>query len=59
VDIVRSGRLDLEVIAVGGVASAEDAADFFSAGAHAVMMGSAPMYDPSLAGRMTRAHPEW
>jgi len=59
VDIVRSGRLSLEVIAVGGVASAADAADFFSAGAHAVMMGSAPMYDPLLAGRIKRAHPEW
>jgi len=58
-DIVRKARLDLEVIGVGGVASADDAADFFAAGAHAVMMGSAPMYDPLLAARIKRAHPEW
>jgi dihydroorotate dehydrogenase (NAD+) catalytic subunit len=57
--IVRAANLDLELIAVGGVASAEDAADFFAAGAHAVMMGSAPMYDPLLAARIKRAHPEW
>jgi dihydroorotate dehydrogenase len=59
VDVVRKERLDLQVIAVGGVASPEDAADFFSAGAHAVMMGSAPMYDPLLAARIKRVHPEW
>ncbi len=58
-DIVNKARLDLELIAVGGVASADDAADFFAAGAHAVMMGSAPMYDPLLAARIKRAHPEW
>jgi len=59
VDIIRREHLDLEVIAVGGVASAEDAADFFAAGADAVTMGSAPMYDPLLAVRIKRAHPEW
>ena len=51
--------LDLEIIGVGGVAAVDDAARFFDAGAAAVMMGSAPMYDPTLAVRMKAAHPDW
>lgn len=51
--------LDLEIVGVGGVATAEDAARFFDAGAAAVMMGSAPMYDPHLAVRLKAAHPDW
>ncbi|MCX7892883.1 MAG: hypothetical protein N2544_11030 [Burkholderiales bacterium] len=58
-EIARRERLDLEVIAVGGVAALQDAEDFFAAGAHAVLMGGAPMYDPLLAVRMKRVHPEW
>jgi dihydroorotate dehydrogenase len=52
-------QLDLEIVGVGGVASAADAARFFDAGAAAVMMGSAPMYDPHLAVRLKAAHPDW
>jgi len=59
VDIVRRDRLELEVIGVGGVSTPQDAADFFDAGAHAVLMGSAPMYDPLLALRIKEQHPEW
>jgi dihydroorotate dehydrogenase len=51
--------LDLEIVGVGGVAGADDAARFFDAGAAAVMMGSAPMYDPHLAVRLKAAHPDW
>lgn len=51
--------LDLEIVGVGGVATAADAAHFFDAGAAAVMMGSAPMYDPLLAVRLKAAHPDW
>lgn len=52
-------HLDLEIVGVGGVAGAADAARFFDAGAAAVMMGSAPMYDPHLAVRLKAAHPDW
>jgi dihydroorotate dehydrogenase len=52
-------RLGLRVIAVGGVFAPADAALYFDAGAAAVMMGSAPMFDPMLAIRMKAAHPEW
>jgi dihydroorotate dehydrogenase (NAD+) catalytic subunit len=51
--------LDLDIIGVGGVAAVDDAARFFDVGAAAVMMGSAPMYDPTLAVRMKAAHPDW
>lgn len=51
--------LDLEAIAVGGVLAPEDAAGYFQAGAHAVLMGGGPMFDPFLAVKMKRAHPEW
>jgi dihydroorotate dehydrogenase (NAD+) catalytic subunit len=51
--------LDLEIIGVGGVATAADAQRFLEAGAAAVMMGSAPMYDPLLAVRLKAAHPDW
>jgi dihydroorotate dehydrogenase len=51
--------LDLEIVGVGGVGTVDDAARFFEAGAAAVMMGSAPMYDPHLAVRMKAAHPDW
>ncbi|MCZ7566960.1 MAG: hypothetical protein M5U08_26660 [Burkholderiales bacterium] len=59
VELVRERRLPLAVIGVGGVATPEDAGDFFAAGAQAVMLGSAPMYDPFLAIRIKRSHPQW
>lgn len=57
--LIRHDRLDLQVVGVGGVASAEDAARYFEAGACAVLMGSAPMFDPALAARMKALHPDW
>ena len=59
VEIVRRDRLELAIIAVGGVSRVSDLADFFSTGAAAVLMGSAPMYLPHLAGEAKRLHPEW
>jgi dihydroorotate dehydrogenase len=57
--LIRHEHLDLEVAGVGGIASAADAERYFDAGACAALMGSAPMFDPSLAARMKTAHPEW
>jgi dihydroorotate dehydrogenase len=57
--IIERERLGLEVVAVGGVLSAGDAADYFEAGAHAVLAGAAPMFDPYLAVTFKEAHPEW
>ncbi|MDP6342329.1 MAG: hypothetical protein QF578_17960 [Alphaproteobacteria bacterium] len=59
VNTVQRDGLDLRVIGVGGVGSAAEAGHFFDVGAYAVMMGSAPMWDPLLAQRLKRAHPEW
>jgi hypothetical protein len=56
---IRHQRLDLEVAGVGGVAGVADAERFFAAGACAVLMGSAPMFDPALAARLKAQHPEW
>ena len=58
-DIVKRDRLELKILAGGGVLTVEDPRRYFEAGAHAVMMGGAPMYDPRLAIKMKRAHPEW
>src|SRR3954462_10916275 len=49
VDIVKRDGLALAVLAVGGVSQPSDIADFFSAGASAVLMDSAPMYLPDCA----------
>lgn len=46
-------------LAVGGVLDEEDAADFFDAGAAAVLLGGGAALDPQLAIRMKTAHPEW
>jgi len=56
---IRAESLDLALLAVGGVSSAGDMADFFEAGADAVMLGSSPMYLPHLAIETKAAHPEW
>jgi dihydroorotate dehydrogenase len=57
--IVRRERLDLAVVAVGGVAGIAEAEAYFAAGAAAVTMGSAPMFDPLLAIRMKEHRAEW
>lgn len=59
VEIVGRDQLSLRVLAVGGVMTEHDAAAYFDAGAYAVLMGGAPMFDPMLAVRMKAAHPEW
>ena len=56
---VESDRLGLAIAAVGGVAGVEDIADFFQAGADAVLCGSAPMYMPNLAIEAKMARPDW
>lgn len=59
IGVINEHRLALKVVAVGGVSTPEDAARYFDAGAAAVMMGSAPMFDPTLAIRFKQRHPEW
>jgi dihydroorotate dehydrogenase len=57
VDIVRQDDLDLHVLAVGGVTSAERIRAFFDAGAYAVLAASACAWDPYLAIRAKRLFP--
>jgi dihydroorotate dehydrogenase (NAD+) catalytic subunit len=59
VTMVRDNRMNLSIVAVGGASRVEDLADFFDAGATAVLMGSSPMYLPDLAAEAKRQHPEW
>jgi hypothetical protein len=56
---IRRDRFDLEVAGVGGVATAADVERYFAAGACAVLMGSAPMFDLALASRLKAADPNW
>jgi dihydroorotate dehydrogenase len=58
-EIIRKQNLPLAVIANGGASTHNDIADFFSAGASAVLFGSSPMYLPNLAAEAKRLHPEW
>lgn len=57
--VIRDEKLDLAIAAVGGVSHPQDAEDFFTAGADAVMLGSSPMYLPDLAVQLKRANPGW
>ncbi|MFT4690366.1 MAG: dihydroorotate dehydrogenase (NAD+) catalytic subunit [Limisphaerales bacterium] len=57
--IIAAHSLNLEIVAVGGISKNEDMADFFDAGAGAVLMGSSPMYLPRLAVDAKLAHPNW
>ena len=41
-----SRAISVPIIALGGVASAEDAVEYFLAGASAVQVGTANFYDP-------------
>ena len=50
--IIRENNLRLSIAAVGGVSQAQDAKDFFDAGAEAVMLGSSPMYLPDIASEL-------
>lgn len=58
-EIVKKDQLSLKIVAVGGVSREQDAKGFFDAGAAAVMLGSAPMFDPTLAIQFKKSHPEW
>jgi dihydroorotate dehydrogenase (NAD+) catalytic subunit len=58
-DIISADKLSLKVVAVGGVSTIDDAAQYFDAGAAAVMMGSAPMFDPTLAVSFKSSRPDW
>lgn len=57
--IIDEGGLRLKLGAVGGVSKVSDIADFFAAGAEAVLCGSSPMYLPHLAVDTKTTHPEW
>ena len=57
--IIQTDSLRLAIAAVGGISKAQDAGDFFDAGADAVLMGSSPMYLPGLAAEIKSAHPDW
>ena len=59
VEHVRRRGSSIGSVAVGGVLSEEAPRPFFDAGADAVVMGGAPMFDPMLAARMKRSHPDW
>jgi dihydroorotate dehydrogenase (NAD+) catalytic subunit len=58
-EIIERSNLSLEIAAVGGVAGVEDMQDFWDAGADAILCGSSPMYNPSLAYEIKKSHPEW
>ncbi|MGV2337595.1 MAG UNVERIFIED_CONTAM: hypothetical protein LVR18_27120 [Planctomycetaceae bacterium] len=57
--IIDEAGLRLKLVAVGGVSTVSDIADFFAAGAEAVLCGSSPMYLPHLAVDAKITHPEW
>jgi dihydroorotate dehydrogenase (NAD+) catalytic subunit len=52
---VRSALPDVPVIAVGGIATVDDARGFLSAGAVAVQVGTALLHDPTTAFRIAAA----
>ncbi len=56
---IRTDKLGLQVAAVGGASTVTDLADFFDAGADAVLCGSSPMYLPNLAIYAKQTHPDW
>ncbi len=58
-NLIRDEHLPLQVAAVGGVSTTQDFADFFDAGASAVLCGSSPMYLPNLSRDIQLQHPEW
>jgi dihydroorotate dehydrogenase len=58
-EIIEQNNLSLEIAAVGGVAGVKDIQEFWDAGADAILCGSSPMYNPSLAYEIKKSHPEW
>ena len=59
VQFVAKEGLPMQVAAVGGVSCESDFADFFAAGAAAVLCGSSPMYLPDLAMKIKSIQPAW
>lgn len=57
VDIVQRDNLDLRILAVGGVTSAERIKAFLDAGAYAALAASAGVWDPYLAIRAKAQYP--
>jgi dihydroorotate dehydrogenase len=57
--LIATERLDLQIVGNGGVSDADSARNYFDAGACAALMGSAPMYDPTLAVQIKSQHPEF
>ncbi len=57
--VITEAGLNLRLLAVGGASTAADIDDFFAAGADAVLMGSSPMYHPTLASEAKAQNPRW
>ena len=55
----REALGDFPIIGVGGVASAEDAVQFFLAGATAIQIGTATFADPRAPARILRDLGRW
>ncbi|MDA1051661.1 MAG: hypothetical protein O3C40_14425 [Planctomycetota bacterium] len=51
-DLIRERRLNIQLIGVGGIQSAEDVTTYLSAGAEACHIATAAMVDPYLAVRL-------
>lgn len=51
--------LKIPIIGIGGIMSAEDAVEFFMAGASAIQVGTATFTDPSAAGRVVADLGRW
>jgi len=47
-----AGAVSIPVVGIGGIASAEDAMEFFLAGCRAVQVGTATFFDPNAIGRI-------
>ena len=57
--IIERDRLEIKIIANGGVNSPESAATFFDSGAYAVTIASGAIFDPHLGIEIKNKHPEW
>lgn len=51
--------VDIPICGIGGIASGEDAAQMILAGATAVSVGTANLYDPTCAARVVRELEDW
>lgn len=56
---VRAARPDLPIVAVGGVATAEDAVELAMVGAQAVQIGTATLADPRSCHRLSHDLRQW